>query len=128
MGLIMYQVQFFLQFWTISLHVSIFLTIVTLNVTKGTIVGIVSLVTGYYPPVHAQNGRFSFYDKEMTAALRVLAKKGYEIFSLTVGVLGKGALRRLGECLMDFKMDHGLLHYYKFCKSISYFVCFYMKK
>lgn len=42
--------------------------------------GIVSLVTGYYPPVHAQNGRFSFYDKEMTAALRVLAEKGYEIF------------------------------------------------
>jgi choline-sulfatase len=41
--------------------------------------GIVSLVTGYYPPVHAQNGRFSFYDREMTAALRVLAEKGYEI-------------------------------------------------
>lgn len=41
--------------------------------------GIVSLVTGYYPPVHAQSGRFSFYDKEMTAALRVLAEKGYEI-------------------------------------------------
>jgi choline-sulfatase len=41
--------------------------------------GIVSLVTGYYPPVHAQNGRFSFYDKKMTAALRVLAGQGYEI-------------------------------------------------
>ena len=41
--------------------------------------GIVSLVTGYYPPVHAQWGRFSFYDEEMTAALRVLADKGYEI-------------------------------------------------
>ena len=46
--------------------------------------GIVSLVTGYYPPVHAQNGRYSFYDKEMTAALRVLAEKGYEIFGETI--------------------------------------------
>ncbi len=46
--------------------------------------GIVSLVTGYYPPVHAQWGRFSFYDKEMTAALRVLAERGYEIFGQSI--------------------------------------------
>ena len=46
--------------------------------------GIVSLVTGYYPPVHAQNGRFSFYDKQMTAALRVLAEKGYEILGRSI--------------------------------------------
>ena len=26
--------------------------------------GMVSIFTGYYPPVHAQHGRFSFYDKE----------------------------------------------------------------
>jgi len=41
--------------------------------------GMVSIFTGYYPPVHAQHGRFSFYDEEMTAALRVLAAQGYEI-------------------------------------------------
>lgn len=41
--------------------------------------GMVSIFTGYYPPVHAQSGRFSFYDKEMTSALRVLAREGYEI-------------------------------------------------
>ena len=41
--------------------------------------GIVSMLTGYYPPVHGQNGRFSFYDKEMTAALRILAEEGYDI-------------------------------------------------
>ena len=41
--------------------------------------GMVSIFTGYYPPVHAQSGRFSFYDKEMTAALRFLADEGYEI-------------------------------------------------
>ncbi len=39
----------------------------------------VSIFTGYYPPVHAQSGRFSFYDSEMTSALRVLAHEGYEI-------------------------------------------------
>jgi arylsulfatase A-like enzyme len=41
--------------------------------------GMVSIFTGYYPPVHAQHGRFSFYDEEMTAAFRVLAAQGYEI-------------------------------------------------
>ena len=41
--------------------------------------GVVSLLTGYYPPVHAQHGRFSFYDETMTAALRLLAARGYEI-------------------------------------------------
>ena len=28
--------------------------------------GMVSIFTGYYPPVHAQHGRLSFYDEEMT--------------------------------------------------------------
>jgi arylsulfatase A-like enzyme len=41
--------------------------------------GMVSIFTGYYPPVHAQHGRFSFYDEEMTAAFRILAASGYEI-------------------------------------------------
>lgn len=41
--------------------------------------GMVSIFTGYYPPVHAQHGRFSFYDEEMTAAFRILAEQGYEI-------------------------------------------------
>ena len=62
--------------------------------------GIVSLVTGYYPPVHAQNGRFSFYDKEMTAALRVLAEKGYEIFGEAIrgpSHQGFGFEKRLGK-------------------------------
>jgi arylsulfatase A-like enzyme len=42
--------------------------------------GMVSIFTGYYPPVHAQHGRFSFYDEKMTAAFRILAEQGYEIF------------------------------------------------
>jgi choline-sulfatase len=41
--------------------------------------GMVSIFTGYYPPVHAQHGRFSFYDEQMTAAFRTLAAQGYEI-------------------------------------------------
>ena len=41
--------------------------------------GIVSLLTGYYPPVHAQTGRYSFYDAELAAPLRVLADEGYRI-------------------------------------------------
>lgn len=40
--------------------------------------GIVSMLTGYYTPVHAQNGRFSFYDKDMTSALRAFVEQGYE--------------------------------------------------
>lgn len=42
--------------------------------------GIVSLLTGYYPPVHAQTGRYSYYDAEMASPLRVLAAEGYDIF------------------------------------------------
>jgi arylsulfatase A-like enzyme len=41
--------------------------------------GVVSLLTGYYPPVHGQNGRFSFYDKTLASPLRVLAAEGYDI-------------------------------------------------
>lgn len=44
-----------------------------------TVPGIVSLVTGYYPPVHGQNGRFGFYDKEMPSPLRLLAEQGYDV-------------------------------------------------
>ncbi len=42
--------------------------------------GIVSLLTGYYPPVHGQNSRLSFYDAAMDAPLRVLAERGYQTF------------------------------------------------
>ncbi len=41
--------------------------------------GVISLLTGYYPPVHGQNGRYSFYDKALTSPLRVLAAEGYDI-------------------------------------------------
>jgi arylsulfatase A-like enzyme len=44
-----------------------------------TVPGIVSLVTGYYPPVHGQNSRFGFYDKEMPSPLRLLAEEGYDV-------------------------------------------------
>ena len=46
--------------------------------------GMVSIFTGYYPPVHAQHGRFSFYDEEMVAAFRVLADSGYEIMGQSI--------------------------------------------
>lgn len=46
--------------------------------------GIASLLTGYYPPVHAQNGRFSFYDKEMSSALRVFAAAGYDVLGKNI--------------------------------------------
>jgi len=46
--------------------------------------GMVSIFTGYYPPVHAQHGRFSFYDEEMTAAFRTLAAQGYEILGQAI--------------------------------------------
>ena len=48
--------------------------------TAWTSPGIVSLLTGYYPPVHGQNSRFSFYDTEMASALRVLAAEGYDVY------------------------------------------------
>ena len=41
--------------------------------------GMVSIFTGYYPPVHAQHGRFSYYDDEMASAFKVLADHGYEV-------------------------------------------------
>jgi len=46
--------------------------------------GMVSIFTGYYPPVHAQHGRFSFYDEDMTAAFRTLAAQGYEILGQSI--------------------------------------------
>ncbi|MCP5057624.1 MAG: sulfatase [bacterium] len=49
--------------------------------------GIVSMLTGYYPPVHGQNGRHSVYDDELASPLRVLADQGYEV----LGRSGRGA-------------------------------------
>jgi len=71
--------------------------------------GMVSMLTGYYPPTHGQNGRYSFYDAEMTSALRVLADAGYDIAGHTVKgptyanlgmtrtVRGKGGVERYLE-------------------------------
>ena len=70
--------------------------------------GMVSIFTGYYPPVHAQHGRFSFYDEEMTAAFRTLAAQGYEILGQAIRGpshqgfgfqkhLGKGSKRQLED-------------------------------
>ena len=46
--------------------------------------GMVSIFTGYYPPVHAQHGRFSYYDDDMASALKVLADSGYEILGQAI--------------------------------------------
>ena len=40
--------------------------------------GIVSMLTGYYPPVHGQNGQFSFYDAEMASPVRLFVELGYD--------------------------------------------------
>lgn len=48
--------------------------------------GIVSMLTGYYPPVHGQNGRHSAYDDQLASPLRVLAERGYEV----LGRSGRG--------------------------------------
>ena len=54
------------------------------SVSAWTSPGMVSIFTGYYPPVHAQSGRYTYYDKEMTSALRVLAAEGYEILGQSI--------------------------------------------
>jgi len=62
--------------------------------------GMVSIFTGYYPPVHAQHGRFSYYDEKMTAALRILAAQGYEILGYSVSGpshQGFGFQKRMGK-------------------------------
>jgi len=46
--------------------------------------GMVSMLTGYYPPVHGQNGQFSFYDAEMASPVRVLVERGYEASGHTI--------------------------------------------
>ena len=43
--------------------------------------GIVSMLTGYNPPVHAQNGRHAHYDRVLASALRVFDAAGY----MTIG-------------------------------------------
>lgn len=53
--------------------------------------GVVSLLTGYYPPVHGQNGRFSFYDEKLASPLRVMAAEGYDILGYqTIGANYEG--------------------------------------
>lgn len=46
--------------------------------------GIVSMLTGYYPSVHAQNGRYSFYDQEMASPLRIFEEQGYEVLGQAI--------------------------------------------
>ncbi len=62
--------------------------------------GMVSIFTGYYPPVHAQHGRFSFYDEEMNSALKLLVRNGYETFGQAIrgpSHQGFGLQKRLGK-------------------------------
>ncbi|MGB5705577.1 MAG: sulfatase [Arenicellales bacterium] len=77
--------------------------------------GMVSIFTGYYPPVHAQHGRFSYYDDEMASAFKVLAAEGYEILGQAIKgpshqgfgfqkLLGKGP-DRLEAFIEDRKDD-----------------------
>jgi arylsulfatase A-like enzyme len=49
-----------------------------------TVPGVVSLVTGYDPPVHGQNSRYGFYDREMPSPLRVLAEEGYDVLGSVI--------------------------------------------
>lgn len=46
--------------------------------------GMVSLLTGYLPPVHSQNGRHSWYDDTLASPLRVLAEEGWKTFGQVV--------------------------------------------
>ncbi len=52
--------------------------------TAWTSPGVVSIFTGYYPPVHAQTGRYSYYDKEMASPLRELAAQGYDVLGSAI--------------------------------------------
>jgi arylsulfatase A-like enzyme len=46
--------------------------------------GIVSLLTGQAPPVHAQTTQFSFYDAHIPSPLRALAARGYDVVGYAV--------------------------------------------
>jgi arylsulfatase A-like enzyme len=46
--------------------------------------GIVSLLTGQAPPVHAQTTQFSFYDATIPSPLRLLAERGYDVVGYAV--------------------------------------------
>lgn len=60
--------------------------------------GIASLLTGFYPPVHGQNGRYSFYDDEMASPLRLFSAARYDVFSTNIrgpSIAGLGFKRRM---------------------------------
>lgn len=59
----------FEQFFAVSAHTS---------------PGVVSLLTGQVPPVHAQTTQFSFYDDAIPSPLRVLAARGYDVVGYAV--------------------------------------------
>jgi|GEM_PF-6925615 len=59
----------FEQFYAVSAHTS---------------PGVVSLLTGQAPPVHAQTTQFSFYDARIPSPLRVLAARGYDVVGYAV--------------------------------------------
>ncbi len=46
--------------------------------------GIFSLMTGYYPPVHGLNGRYSVFDAKMKPPLKILAAEGYDILGVSL--------------------------------------------
>jgi arylsulfatase A-like enzyme len=76
--------------------------------------GIVSLLTGYFPPTHGQNSSHSWFDEEMVAPLEVLAKgrfrpSGRSIDGATMAQLGM----RFGQApfasleeVVDFYTEH----------------------
>ena len=66
--------------------------------------GIVSMLTGYYPPVHAQNARHSRYDGRISSPLRILKERGYATFGRSATGANYGGLG-LGEEVKDLSFD-----------------------
>lgn len=57
------------------------------SVSAHTSPGVVSLLTGQEPPVHAQTTQYSYYDAAIPSPLRTLAARGYDV----VGAAVRGA-------------------------------------
>lgn len=66
--------------------------------------GIVSMLTGYYPPVHGQNARHSHYDELMASPLRLLKERGYATFGRSATGANYGGLG-LDEEVGDMGFD-----------------------
>lgn len=61
--------------------------------------GVSSLFTGFYPPVHAQNGQYSFYDPLASSPIRLFAANGIVSYART----------KEGPTYEDFGFGHDLL-------------------